>query len=56
MLNKAYLEGNENDYILKSVHSDENMRTHCDQKSALFIPQKSSLGYISKNYLTRNAP
>ena len=22
MLNKAYLEGNENDYILKSVHYD----------------------------------
>ena len=30
--------------------------SHCDQKSALFIPQKSSLWYISKNYLTRNAP
>ena len=25
MLNKAYLEGNENDYILKSVHYDENI-------------------------------
>ena len=26
---------------------------HCDQNSALFIPQKSSIWYISKNYLTR---
>ena len=30
--------------------------SHCDKKSAFFIPQKSILWYISKNYLTTNHP
>ena len=28
----------------------------CDEKSAPIIPQKTILWYITRNYLTRNAP